>query len=47
MVDALSAATNTNPPAPIKALKGATPRFNNVCEKEDMINVVYDFLKIK
>jgi hypothetical protein len=28
-------------------LKGATPRFNNVCEKENMIDVVYDFLKIK
>lgn len=47
MVDALSETTKTTPPAPIKALKGATPRFNNVCNKENMIDVVYDFLKIK
>lgn len=47
MVEALSKATDTVPPAPIKALKGATPRFNNVCEKDEMIDVVLDFLKIK
>ncbi len=47
MVDALSEATNTNPPVPIKALKGATPRFNNVCQKDNMIDVVFNFLEIK
>ncbi len=47
MVEALSEATSTVPPAPIKALKGATPRFNNVCEKDEMIDVVLKFLKIK
>lgn len=47
MVDSLSAKTNTQVPAPIKALKGATPRFNNVCEKEDMSKVVLKYLGIK
>ncbi len=47
MVDALSEATSTAAPAPIKALKGAVPRFNNVCEKDKMADVVLDFLKIE
>lgn len=47
MVDALMSVTKTDAPAPIKALKGATPRFNNVCEKTEMIDVVLNFLKIK
>ncbi len=47
MVDALSVATSTVVPNPIKALKGATPRFKNVCEKTEMVDVVLKFLKIK
>ena len=47
MVNALSQATSTVVPNPIKALKGATERFNNVCEKDAMIDVVLRFLKIK
>ena len=47
MVESLMSATGTDAPAPIKALKGATPRFNNVCEKTEMIDVVLEFLKIK
>ena len=47
MVDALSAITATSAPAPIKALKGAVPRFNNVCDKTQMADVVLRFLKIK
>ncbi len=47
MVDDLSKATGTEAPAPIKALKGAVPRFNNVCESSEMVDVVLKFLKIK
>jgi threonine synthase len=47
MVDDLSNATKTTVPAPIAALKNATPRFNNVCEKQNMADFVLDFLKIK
>lgn len=46
-VELLSEKTATEAPAPIKALKGAVPRFNNVCEKDGMVDVVLDFLKIK
>lgn len=47
MVDSLMNATNTKAPKPIMALKDAKPRFNNVCEKDDMIKVVLDYLNIK
>lgn len=47
MVDTLSRVTGTTAPTPIKALKGAVPRFSNVCEKDEMADVVLKFLKIK
>ncbi|MBQ7045754.1 MAG: threonine synthase [Clostridia bacterium] len=33
-------------PAPIANLKGNTPRFSNVCEKENLDTTIFDFLKI-
>ncbi len=46
MVKALEDATGTTAPAPIAALNGAVPRFNNVCEKQDMADTVMKFLGI-
>ena len=46
-VELLSNKTNTAVPAPISALKSATVRFSNVCNKEDMNKVVLDRLGIK
>ncbi|MBQ9769724.1 MAG: threonine synthase, partial [Clostridia bacterium] len=46
-VELLSNETNTAVPAPISALKSATVRFSNVCNKEDMNKVVLDRLGIK
>lgn len=46
MVEELSKATETAVPTPISALKNATPRFDNVCEKEDMAEVVLKVLGI-
>ncbi len=46
MLESLMSVTGVDAPAPIKALKGATPRFNNICEKDEMIDVVLKFLKI-
>ena len=43
----LSNKTNTQIPQPIAALKNATVRFNNVCNKEDMDRVVLKQLGIK
>ncbi len=45
-VELLSASTDTEIPAPISALKTATVRFNNVCNKEDMNKVVLERLGI-
>ncbi len=42
----LSNSTNTSVPTPIAALKNATIRFNNVCEKQDMNKVVLNHLGI-
>ncbi|MBQ7106935.1 MAG: threonine synthase [Clostridia bacterium] len=39
-VEKLSSISGVPVPAPIDALKNASPRFNNVCEKQDMIKVV-------
>ena len=33
-------------PAPSANLKGKTPRFSNVCEKENLDTTIFDFLKI-
>ena len=46
MVDELSAKTNTQPPAPIKALKNKTVRFTEVCDKENMSEMVFKLLNI-
>ncbi len=40
MVEELSKATNTKVPEPIMNLSNATVRFNNVCEKKDIKEVV-------
>ncbi|MBE6798365.1 MAG: threonine synthase [Ruminococcaceae bacterium] len=44
MVEELKKATKTSAPAPIEALKNATPRFDNVCESDEMVNVVLKVL---
>ena len=46
-VEQLSKLTNTNPPSPIKALRGKQIRFNNICEPETMDKAVLDYLNIK
>ena len=44
--DKLSDKTNTKIPAPLAAIRTATVRFNNVCEKDDMTKVVLNRLGI-
>ncbi len=34
-------------PSPLAGLRGLTPRFNNVCDKDDMRQVVYGMLEIQ
>ena len=46
-VDMLSSKTNTTVPASLAALKNATVRFLDVCEKQDMNKVVLERLGIK
>ncbi len=43
-VEKLQAVSGVAVPSPIAALKNAVPRFNNVCEKQDMIKVVLNNL---
>ena len=43
----LSEVTSTEIPAPIKALENAEVRFNEVCDKDKMLDAVYEALKIK
>ncbi len=43
-VERLEAITKAPVPAPIAALRTAKPRFKNVCQKEDMLQTVLDFL---
>ena len=45
-VKKLAEKTGTNIPAPISTLENAVPRFNNVCEKQDMTAVVLKNLGI-
>lgn len=45
-VNILSQETSTDIPNPIKALENATVRFNNLCEKQDMLSFVYKALGI-
>ena len=42
----LSKETATEIPAPIKALENATVRFDDICEKQDMLDAVYSALNI-
>ena len=46
-VEALNKTTGEAVPAPLDGLRGKTPRFNGVCNKEDMQQVVYDLLNIE
>ncbi len=46
-VSLLSELTNTEIPAPIKALETATARFNDICESKDMLSAVYSSLNIE
>jgi len=47
MVSELEKITGVPAPAPLRTLKGKTPRFTGVCKKEDMRNEVYGLLNIK
>lgn len=44
-VDALHAATGVTVPAPLAKLKGCAPRFNNLCDKTEMAEVVLSYLE--
>lgn len=46
-VEQLKTVSGTVAPAPLAELKGKKPRFNNLCEAEQMEQVVLDYLKIK
>ncbi len=46
MVEELQERTANNAPAQLLALKGATPRFTGICNKEEMRKVVFDMLGI-
>lgn len=46
-VEKLHTETNTEVPAPLAGLKGKTPRFTGVCDRENMQAVVFDMLGIK
>jgi hypothetical protein len=45
LIDKLSEATGTTAPAPLSSLKTKSPRFNQCTAKENMPQVVLDFLK--
>lgn len=46
MVDELNAITGADVPASLKALKDKSVRFNNVCDKENMSEMVFKLLNI-
>ena len=46
-VEALYRATGCEIPAPLADLKGKTPRFTDVCDKQDMKQVVFNMLGIE
>ena len=46
-VRVLNEVTKAEIPAPIAALENATVRFNDICEKENMLNAVYSALNIE
>ena len=43
----LASVTNTQVPAPIKALENAEVRFKEICEKDEMLKAVYNALGIE
>ena len=45
-VKKLSAVSSTEIPSPLAALENAEPRFNNICDKNDMVNFVFNTLGI-
>ncbi len=45
-VKKLSAVSKTEIPSPLAALENAVPRFNNVCDKNDMVDFVFSTLGI-
>jgi hypothetical protein len=45
-VELLRETTGEECPAQLANLKGSTPRFTDCCDKEDMINKVYEMLGI-
>ncbi|HHW46305.1 MAG TPA: threonine synthase [Clostridiales bacterium] len=47
VIDELSSLTKTRVPASISGLKNKPVRFNNSCSKEDMANIVLNFLNVK
>ena len=46
-VEALNAKTGEPVPGPLDCLRGRAPRFNGVCDKDNMRSVVYDMLGIQ
>lgn len=46
MIAAVSSISGVTPPAKLTELWGAIPRFTDICEKEDMQNVVFSMLEI-
>ncbi|MDE6385918.1 MAG: threonine synthase [Eubacterium sp.] len=46
MVDELNRVTNAEVPAPLASLKEKTVRFNNVCDKENMSEMVFKLLNL-
>lgn len=46
-VEQLKAVSGTVAPTPLAELKGKKPRFNNLCEADQMEQVVLEYLKIK
>lgn len=46
-VEQLKAVSGTVAPTPLAELKGKKPRFNNLCEADQMEQVVSEYLKIK
>ena len=46
MVDELNRVTKAEVPAPLASLKEKTVRFNNVCDKENMSEMVFKLLNL-
>ena len=46
-LDEIETLTGTEAPSPLKTLRGAKPRFTAVVKKEDMVQAVYELLRIE